>query len=121
MRNFPGAVRRAAVFAMLGLSSLTTAHAADDWTIVRTALAPGGLIPDGAISVSKEVITAVGSTATISSSSSAIGVLLVFGAPCQHSLLAGWEHGRTIPLGDLTSVGAVRRAGRVIKQECKLA
>jgi hypothetical protein len=25
------------------------------------------------------------------------------------------------PEGDLTSVGAVRRAGRVIKQECKLA
>jgi hypothetical protein len=28
-------------------------------------------------------------------------VLLVFGAPCQHSLLAGREHGRTIPLTDL--------------------
>src|SRR6516165_384093 len=25
----------------------------------------------------------------------------VFGAPCQHSLQAGREHGRTIPLGDL--------------------
>ena len=27
-------------------------------------------------------------------------MLLVFGAPCQHSLLAGREHGRTIPLAD---------------------
>jgi hypothetical protein len=25
-------------------------------------------------------------------------VLLVFGAPCQRNLLAGQEHGRTIPL-----------------------
>jgi len=45
MRSFPGALRRAAVFAMLGLSSVTTAHAADDWTIVGTVLAPGGLTP----------------------------------------------------------------------------
>jgi len=29
------------------------------------------------------------------------GVLLVFGAPCQLRLLAGQEHGRTIPLADL--------------------
>jgi hypothetical protein len=29
------------------------------------------------------------------------GVLLVFGAPCQHETLAGQEHGRTIPLADL--------------------
>jgi hypothetical protein len=28
-------------------------------------------------------------------------VLLVFGAPCQLALLAGREHGRTIPLTDL--------------------
>jgi hypothetical protein len=27
-------------------------------------------------------------------------VLLVFGAPCQRNLLAGQEHGRTIPLAD---------------------
>jgi hypothetical protein len=27
-------------------------------------------------------------------------VLLVFGAPCQRNLLAGQEHGRTIPLPD---------------------
>jgi len=27
-------------------------------------------------------------------------VLLVFGAPCQYSLLAGREHGRTIPLAE---------------------
>src|SRR5262245_51341205 len=31
------------------------------------------------------------------------GVLLVFGAPCQLRLLAGPEHGRTIPLADMTS------------------
>ena len=29
------------------------------------------------------------------------GVLLVFGAPCQLRLLAGQEHGRTIPLPDI--------------------
>jgi hypothetical protein len=29
------------------------------------------------------------------------GALLVFGAPCQLSLLAGQEHGRTIPLADV--------------------
>src|SRR5258706_14515392 len=31
------------------------------------------------------------------------GVLLVFGAPCQLRLLAGQEHGRTIPLADFSS------------------
>ena len=31
-------------------------------------------------------------------------VLLVFGAHCQPPLLAGQEHGRTIPLGDFLSV-----------------
>jgi hypothetical protein len=30
-------------------------------------------------------------------------VLLVFGAPCQLRLLAGQEHGRTIPLTDFGS------------------
>jgi hypothetical protein len=30
------------------------------------------------------------------------GVLLVFGAPCQPLALTGQEHGRTIPLADLT-------------------
>jgi hypothetical protein len=30
-------------------------------------------------------------------------VLLVFGAPCQLSLLAGQEHGRTIPLTDISA------------------
>jgi hypothetical protein len=29
------------------------------------------------------------------------GVLLVFGAPCQRNLLAGREHGRTIPLPEV--------------------
>ncbi|QDW39907.1 hypothetical protein FFI89_023850 [Bradyrhizobium sp. KBS0727] len=33
------------------------------------------------------------------------GVLLVCGAPCQLRLLAGQEHGRTIPLGDLNPPG----------------
>jgi hypothetical protein len=32
------------------------------------------------------------------------GVLLVFGAPCQLRLLAGQEHGRTIPLADRSHV-----------------
>src|SRR6266576_6799194 len=31
------------------------------------------------------------------------GVLLVFGAPCQLSLLAGREHDRTIPLAELAA------------------
>src|SRR5580704_12297872 len=30
-----------------------------------------------------------------------MGALLVFGAPCQLSLLAGQEHGRTIPLAEV--------------------
>src|SRR3977135_3946264 len=33
------------------------------------------------------------------------GVLLVFGAPCQLRLLAGQEHGRTIPLAVMVSSG----------------
>ena len=32
------------------------------------------------------------------------GVLLVFGAPCQLRSLAGREHGRTIPLGDIVAL-----------------
>jgi hypothetical protein len=31
-------------------------------------------------------------------------VLLVFGAPCQRNLLAGQEHGRTIPLSDISFI-----------------
>jgi hypothetical protein len=31
-------------------------------------------------------------------------VLLVFGAPCQHLMLAGQEHGRTIPLPVISRV-----------------
>src|SRR6266436_4654397 len=36
------------------------------------------------------------------------GVLLVFGAPCQLHLLAGQEHGRTIPLADMDLPEALR-------------
>src|SRR5712671_1086881 len=36
------------------------------------------------------------------------GALLVFGAPCQLSLLAGQEHGRTIPLADVNATVAFR-------------
>jgi hypothetical protein len=35
-------------------------------------------------------------------------VLLVFGAPCQLRLLAGQEHGRTIPLTDLAHPSRTR-------------
>src|SRR5207342_509703 len=44
------------------------------------------------------------------------GVLLVFGAPCQLRLLAGQEHGRTIPLADVgcLAVSSVRAAVRAI-------
>jgi hypothetical protein len=38
-------------------------------------------------------------------------VLLVFGAPCQLGLLAGQEHGRTIPLADASDDSAGRRRG----------
>ena len=38
------------------------------------------------------------------------GVLLVFGAPCQLRLLAGQEHGRTIPLADILLTWSVTRA-----------
>jgi hypothetical protein len=37
------------------------------------------------------------------------GVLLVFGAPCQLRLLAGPEHGRTIPLADMSGPLLLRR------------
>jgi hypothetical protein len=33
------------------------------------------------------------------------GVLLVFGAPCHLRLLAGREHGRTIPFSDIGRSG----------------
>jgi len=36
-------------------------------------------------------------------------VLLVFGAPCRRNLLAGQEHGRTIPLSDLSRSGFLQR------------
>jgi hypothetical protein len=39
-------------------------------------------------------------------------VLLVFGVPCQLRLLAGLEHGRTIPLADM-SYDAAYGTGRV--------
>ena len=35
-------------------------------------------------------------------------MLVVFGAPCQLGLLAGQEHGRTIPLGDITGHDQLR-------------
>jgi len=40
-------------------------------------------------------------------------VLLVFGAPCQLRLLAGQEHGRTIPLADVVYDYKVASCGRV--------
>jgi hypothetical protein len=43
------------------------------------------------------------------------GVLLVFGAPCQLRLLAGQEHGRTIPLADIGQVPTCLREKRVTK------
>src|SRR5215471_4937049 len=48
-----------------------------------------------------------------------MGVLLVFGAPRQHALLAGREHGRTIPLAELSlkirsEVKRTRRPGQPI-------
>jgi hypothetical protein len=38
-------------------------------------------------------------------------VLLVFGAPCQLRLLAGQEHGRTIPLAEDRAVSQLGGAG----------
>ncbi len=40
-------------------------------------------------------------------------MLLVFGAPCQHSLLAGREHGRTIPLTDIGRSTMLRMPGTI--------
>src|SRR6478609_4463674 len=37
-------------------------------------------------------------------------VLLVFGAPCQRNLLAGQEHGRTIPLTDIGRIEIPQRS-----------
>src|SRR5437763_6003545 len=42
-----------------------------------------------------------------------IGVLLVFGAPCQLPLLAGPEHGRTIPLADIGRIEIPQCSGVV--------
>jgi hypothetical protein len=39
-------------------------------------------------------------------------VLLVFGAPCQLRLLAGQEHGRTIPLADIDRIEIPQRTHR---------
>ncbi len=74
MRDFSGAIARAAAFIVLSVSPLATARAVDDWTIAGTVLAPGGLIADGAISVSKQMITAVGSSASIPAAPLAIKV-----------------------------------------------
>ncbi|QQO33216.1 amidohydrolase family protein [Bradyrhizobium diazoefficiens] len=60
--------------AALAFSALTTANAADDWTISGMVLSPNGIISDGAIAISKQMITAVGPSASIPSSSSAIKV-----------------------------------------------
>jgi len=43
------------------------------------------------------------------------GVLLVFGAPCQLRLLAGQEHGRTIPLADFDGVPGVNIRSHELK------
>jgi len=40
-------------------------------------------------------------------------VLLVFGAPCQLPLLAGPEHGRTIPLADIDGTEVPQCSGVV--------
>jgi hypothetical protein len=49
------------------------------------------------------------------------GVLLVFGAPLPAYLLTGQEHGRTIPLADITFASCYR--GRVLAglQQCGFA
>src|SRR4051812_5870822 len=60
--------------AALVFSTLTTANAADDWTISGMVLSPNGIISDGAIAISKQIIAAVGPRASIPSSSSAVKV-----------------------------------------------
>jgi hypothetical protein len=44
-------------------------------------------------------------------------VLLVFGAPCQRNLLAGQEHGRTIPLPALRPVVRVFDRGHATQHQ----
>ena len=46
-----------------------------------------------------------------------MGALLVFGAPCQLSLLAGQEHGRTIPLADISPVDGHSRGKQAGSRE----
>ena len=43
------------------------------------------------------------------------GVLLVLSAPCQLRLLAGQEHGRTIPLADISQHRMVQ-CGHVVRR-----
>jgi 5-methylthioadenosine/S-adenosylhomocysteine deaminase len=65
---------RAIVLAVLSASPLANANAADDWTIAGTVLTPGGLVADGAVSVSKQIITAAGPSASIPGAASAVKV-----------------------------------------------
>jgi 5-methylthioadenosine/S-adenosylhomocysteine deaminase len=74
MKVFSGIFARAIALGLLSVSALASADAADDWTIAGTVLAPGGLIADGAVAISKQTIAAVGPSASIPSAASAIKV-----------------------------------------------
>jgi hypothetical protein len=49
------------------------------------------------------------------------GVLLIFGAPCQLLLLAGPEHGRTIPLAALSTPVAALPIGKANRAELSVS
>jgi cytosine/adenosine deaminase-related metal-dependent hydrolase len=66
MKLFAEICRCAFTLAGLSIFPVANAHAADDWTISGTVLAPGGIIADGAVSISGQMITAVGPSASIS-------------------------------------------------------
>jgi cytosine/adenosine deaminase-related metal-dependent hydrolase len=74
MRLFLVFVALAIRLAALSIVPLAGAHAAEDWAIAGTVLAPGGLITDGAVSISKQMITAVGPSASLPAAASAIKV-----------------------------------------------
>src|SRR4051812_37165154 len=65
MKLFSVICRRAITLAGVSIFALPNAYAADDWTISGMVLAPGGIIADGSVTISGQMITAVGPSASI--------------------------------------------------------
>lgn len=75
MNGLFGILARTIVLLALSLSSIVKTQAAD-WTISGTVLGPGGLITDGAVSISGSAITAVGPAASIPAAIKLPGIIL---------------------------------------------